>query len=74
MVLTLSSSSSSVSHSVVYNSATPWTVAHRLLCPWGSPGKNTGMGCHFLLQEDLPDPEIKPRSPALQAESLQSEL
>ena len=21
----------------------------RLLCPWGSPGKNTGMGCHFLL-------------------------
>ena len=23
----------------------------RLLCPWDSPGKNTGMGCHFLLQE-----------------------
>ena len=22
----------------------------RLLCPWGSPGKNTGVGCHFLLQ------------------------
>ena len=22
----------------------------RLLCPWDSPGKNTGMGCHFLLQ------------------------
>ena len=22
----------------------------RLPCPWGSPGKNTGMGCHFLLQ------------------------
>ena len=21
----------------------------RLLCPWGSPGKNTGVGCHFLL-------------------------
>ena len=19
-------------------------------CPWGSPGKNTGVGCHFLLQ------------------------
>ena len=19
-------------------------------CPWDSPGKNTGMGCHFLLQ------------------------
>ena len=23
----------------------------RLLCPWDSPGKNTGVGCHALLQE-----------------------
>ena len=22
----------------------------RLLCPWDSPGKSTGVGCHFLLQ------------------------
>ena len=22
----------------------------RLHCPWDSPGKNTGVGCHFLLQ------------------------
>src|SRR5574341_643418 len=22
----------------------------RLRCPWDSPGKNAGMGCHFLLQ------------------------
>ena len=22
----------------------------RLSCPWDSPGKNTGVGCHFLLQ------------------------
>ena len=21
----------------------------RLVCPWGSPGKNTGVGCHFHL-------------------------
>ena len=21
-----------------------------LPCPWDSPGKNTGVGCHFLLQ------------------------
>ena len=28
---------------------TPWTVA-MLLFPWDFPGKNTGMGCHFLLQ------------------------
>ena len=26
----------------------PWPT--RLLCPWDSPGKNTGVGCHFLLQ------------------------
>ena len=36
--------------SVVSDSATPWTVAHQLLCPWNFPGKNTGVGCHFLLQ------------------------
>ena len=29
---------------------TAWTPA-RLLCPWDSPGKNTGVGCHFFLQE-----------------------
>ena len=22
----------------------------RLPCPWDAPGKNTGVGCHFLLQ------------------------
>ena len=26
----------------------------RLLCPWDSPGKNTGVGCYALLQGDLP--------------------
>ena len=26
-----------------------WQPA-RLPCPWDSPGKNTGVGCHFLLQ------------------------
>ena len=25
----------------------------RLLCPWDSPGKNTGMGCHLLLGNDM---------------------
>ena len=30
---------------------TPWTVACKLLYPWGFPGKNTRVGCHFLLQE-----------------------
>ena len=26
------------------------TVAHQLLCPWDSPGKNTGVGCHAFFQ------------------------
>ena len=26
----------------------------KLLCPWDSPGRNTGVGCHFLLQEIFP--------------------
>ena len=26
----------------------------RLLCPWDSPGKNSGVGCHFLLEEIFP--------------------
>ena len=61
--------------SVVSDSVGPhglWPT--RLLCPWDSPGKNTGVGCHFLLQGNLPYPGIKPRSPALQADSLPTEL
>ena len=30
--------------------ATLWTAAPRRLCPQGFLGKNTGLGCHFLLQ------------------------
>ena len=39
-----------------------------------SPGKNTGVGCHALLQGmDLPNLGVKPRSPTLQMGSLPSE-
>ena len=34
--------------------ATPWTAAHKLLCPWHSPGKNSEAGCHALLQGLFP--------------------
>ena len=37
------------SFSYVQLFVTPWTVVYRLLHPWGFPGKNTGVGCHFLL-------------------------
>ena len=38
------------SHSVMSKSVRPhrWQPT-RLPCPWDSPGKNTGVGCHFLL-------------------------
>ena len=40
----------------------------RLLSPWDSPGGNTGVGCHALLQGIFLDPGIEPApllSPAL---------
>ena len=37
---------------------------------WDYPGKNTGVGCHFLSPGHLPDSRIEPTSPALQADSL----
>ena len=30
--------------------ATLWTAASQAPCSWDSPGKNTGVGCHALLQ------------------------
>ena len=44
-----------LSHSVVSNSLRPYgQYPARLLCPWDSPGKNTGVGCHALLQGIFP--------------------
>ena len=34
----------------------------RLLCPWDSPGKNTGVGCLCTPAGDLPNPGIEPTS------------
>ena len=60
--------------SVVSDSLRPYRLwSARLLCPWDSPGKNTGVGSHTLLQGNLPQPGIEPTSvasPALQADSL----
>ena len=53
----------SESRSVVSSSLRP----HRLYSPWNSPGENTGVGSLSLLQG------IKPRSSALQADSLPAE-
>ena len=48
----------------------------RLLCPWDSPGKNTRVGCHALLQMIFLSQGIKPTSPvppALQVDSSSAE-
>ena len=40
-----------LSHSVMSNSVQPQRrQPTRLPHPWDSPGKNTGVGCHFVLQ------------------------
>ena len=35
------------------------------ISPWDFPCKSTGVGCHFLLQGDLPDPGMELWSPEL---------
>ena len=44
----------------------------RLLCPWNSPGQNTGVGSLSLLQGILKT-QIESRSPTLQVDSLPAE-
>ena len=56
-------------HSVMSNSLWP----HGLYSQWNSPSQNTGVGRCSLTPGDLPNPGIKSRSPALQADSLPSE-
>ena len=61
-----------LSRSVVSDSVTPWTVAHQvpLSMEFSRPEYRSGLPCPP--PEDLPNPEIKPRSPTLQADSLPS--
>ena len=43
------------SHSVMSNSLQPRGLqSARPICPWNFPGKNAGVGCHFLLQGIFP--------------------
>ena len=43
---------------------------HGLYSSWDSLGQNTGVSSLSLLRGNLPNPESKPRSPPLQADSL----
>ena len=60
-----------LSHSVLYDSLQPPGLQPtRLLCLWDFPGKNTGVGCHFLLQGILPTQGSNPHLLHWQAGSL----
>ena len=43
--------------------ATPWTVAHEAPPSMRFSGKNTGLGCHFLLQGIFPTKGLNPGLP-----------
>ena len=53
---------------------TLWTVTHRLLCPWDSPGKNTGVGCHTLSSRGSFQPRDRTQVSCIAGASLLSEL
>ena len=53
---------------------TPWTVAHQSPLSIGFSRQEYWSGLPFPSPGDLPDPGIEPGSPALQAESLPTEL
>ena len=50
--------------------ATPWTVAHQAPLSIGFSRQEYWSGLPFPSPEDIPDPGIELRSPALQADSL----
>ena len=53
---------------------TPWTVARQAPLSMGFSRQEHWSGLSFPSPEDLPNPGIEPRSPALQADSLLTEL
>ena len=53
--------------------AVPWTAAHQAPPPMGFSWQEYWSGLSFPSPGDLPNPGIKPRSPALQADALTSE-
>ena len=57
----------------MFDSVTPWTVAHQAPPPMEFSRQEYWSGSPFPSPGDLPCPGIEPRSPALQADALPSE-
>ena len=53
---------------------TPWTIACQASLSMELPRQGYWSGLPFPSPGDLPDPGIEPRSPALQADALLTEL
>ena len=62
------------SHSVVSDSAIPWTAAHQAPLSTGFPRQQYWNELPFPSLGYLPDPGIEPGSLALQADSLPTEI
>ena len=63
-----------LSRSVIADSLRPFgLLPSRLLCPWDSPGKSAGVGCHFLQGVFLTQ-TLHPHLQHWQADSLPTEL
>ena len=62
------------SSSVMFSSATPWTIARQTPLSIGFSRQAYWSGLPFPTAEDLPNPGIQPGSPALQSDSLPTEL
>ena len=60
-------------HSVMSNSATPWTIAHQAPPSMELSRQEYWSRLPFPSPRDLPDPGIEPGSPALLADALPSE-
>ena len=56
------------------DSVTPWTIARQAPLSMGFLRQESWSGLPFPSQEDRPNPGIETGSPALQAESLPTEV
>ena len=62
----------SLSHVRLFS--TPWTVAYHTPLSMGFSRQEYWSGLPFPSPEDLPDPGIEPRSPALYADALKARV
>ena len=62
-----------LSHSIVFDSVTPWIVARQAPLSMGFSRQEYWSGLPFPTPGDLPNPGMEPRSPALLVDSLPAE-